>query len=387
MHALIAWFGRNAVAANLLMVFIIAWGLSALYSRIPLEVFPSFELDTVTITVPFRGASPQEVEQGVTIKVEEAIQDLEGIKQISSTSGEGLANVQVSVASGYDARELKDEIEQRIDGIATFSDEVDTPSVSVPRANREVISVVVAAAMPEKELRMVASRVRDELEALPNVSAVSVSGARDYELAIEVSQSALDQYKLTLAEVAQAINAASIDLAAGAITTGSGEVLLRTRGQAYTARDYQSIVVLAGADGTNVTLGDVASVIDGFEEDQLQQRFNGQTSIQIDVFRTGLQSAITVADEVKAYLIEAQTTMPYGVKLGYWRDWSRAVKARVETLTSSAVQGGILIVILLTLFLRFWVAVWVFVGVPVSILGGIAMYKLLSKVRRRYQYQ
>jgi len=163
MHALIAWFGRNAVAANLLMVFIIAWGLSALYSRIPLEVFPSFELDTVTITVPFRGASPQEVEQGVTIKVEEAIQDLEGIKQISSTSGEGLANVQVSVASGYDARELKDEIEQRIDGIATFSDEVDTPSVSVPRANREVISVVVAAAMPEKELRMVASRVRDEL--------------------------------------------------------------------------------------------------------------------------------------------------------------------------------------------------------------------------------
>ena len=378
MHSLIIWFARNSVAANLLMVFIIAWGLSALFTRIPLEVFPSFELDSVNISVPFRGASPAEVEEGVTIKIEEAIQDIEGIKQITSTSTESLSNVFVQVANGYEARDIEDLIEQRVNAITNFSDEVETPSISVPQANREVISVVVAAPMPEKELRIIASRVRDELEALPNVSAVSVTGARDYELAIEISQAALDRYDLTLASVAQSISASSIDLAAGAITTGSGEVLLRTRGQAYTADDYESIVVLADADGTNVTLGDLASINDGFEEDRLEQQFNGQNSIQIDVFRTGLQSAITVADEVKDYLLDAQSSMPYGVTLGYWRDWSRTVKARLDTLTNSALQGGILVVILLTLFLRFWVAAWVFVGVPVSILGGIAIMPIFG---------
>ncbi|MFK7992738.1 MAG: efflux RND transporter permease subunit [Granulosicoccus sp.] len=373
MHSLIAWFTRNSVAANLLMIFIIAWGLSALATRIPLEVFPSFELDNVTITVPFRGAAPSEVEEGVTIKIEEAIQDIEGIKRISSTSREGIASVVVQIANGYDSLQIKDDIEQRVGGIDNFSDEVGTPSIRVPQANREVISVVVAAPMPEKELRILASRVRDDLEALPNVSTVSVTGAREYELAIEVSQASLDRYELTLASVAQAIQASSIDLAAGAITTATGEVLLRTRGQAYSVDDYQSIVVLARPDGTNVTLADVATIRDGFEEERMAQKFNGQSSVQIDVFRTGMQSAITVADEVKEYLLSAQSSMPYGVTLGYWRDWSRTVRARLDTLSSSALQGGILVVILLTLFLRFWVAAWVFVGVPVSILGGIAL--------------
>ncbi len=373
MHSLIAWFARNSVAANLLMVFIIMWGLSMLTTKIPLEVFPSFELDSVNVSIPFRGASPSEVEEGVTVKVEEAIQSIEGIKSITSTANEGIGTVFVQVANGYDTQELLDEIKQSVDGISTFSSEVGTPRVSIPSATREVISVVVAGALPEKELRIIASRVRDDLEALPNVSAVSVSGARSYEIGIEVSQRALQGYGLTLASVAQAIEASSLDLAAGAITTGSGEVLLRTRGQAYDAADFGSIVVRSGSDGTRVTLDDIATIVDGFEEAQVKQEFNGQSSIEIDVYRTGLQSAIIVADEVKEYLQTAQASMPYGVTLGYWRDWSRTVRARLDTLTNSAMQGGILVVLLLSLFLRFWVAVWVFVGVPVSILGGIAL--------------
>lgn len=373
MHSLIAWFTRNSVAANLLMVFIIAWGLSSLTTRIPLEVFPSFELDNVNVVVPFRGASPSEVEEGVTIKIEEAIQDIEGIRSITSVANEGRGRVSIRIANGYDTESLLNQIKQQVDGISTFSDEVGTPRVSIPQATREVISVVVAGPMPEKELRIIASRVRDDLEALPNVSSVSVSGARRYELAIEISQNALERYNLTLGVVAQAIEASSIDLAAGAITTGSGEVLLRTRGQAYESDDFQSIVVLSRGDGTRVTLGDIATINDGFEEAQVVQQYNGQNSIEIDVYRTGLQSAITVADEVKAYLEQTQASMPYGVTLGYWRDWSRTVRARLDTLTNSAIQGGILVVLLLTLFLRFWVAAWVFVGVPVSILGGIAL--------------
>jgi multidrug efflux pump subunit AcrB len=378
MHALIAWFARNSVAANLLMIFIIVWGLSALATRIPLEVFPSFELDTVNVNIPFRGATPSEVEEGVTVKVEEAIQSVEGIKSMTSTANEGAGSVFVKVASGYDPEKILDDIKQRVDGISTFSSEVGTPRITIPTANREVISVVVAGAMPEKELRLIAARVRDDLEALPNVSTVSVSGARSYEIGIEISQRALEGYGLTLAAVSQAIEASSLDLAAGAITTGSGEVLLRTRGQAYEADDFGRIVVRAGSDGTRVTIGDIATIKDGFEEAQIEQQFNGQNSIEIDVYRTGLQSAITVADEVKEYLVMAQLTMPYGVTLGYWRDWSRTVRARLDTLSSSAMQGGILVVLLLSLFLRFWVAVWVFVGVPVSILGGIALMPIFG---------
>jgi len=378
MHGLIAWFARNSVAANLLMVFIIGWGLSTLFTRIPLEVFPSFELARVNVVVPFRGATPAEVEEGVTIKVEEAIQDIVGIKQITSTASESSGAVSIEVAKGFDTDKVLDEVKQRVDSISTFSDEVGTPSITVPQRVREVISVVVAGSMPEMELRTLASRVRDELEALPNVSSVEVSGARSFELAIEISQAALERYNLTLAGVAQAIEQSSLDLAAGAISTAGGEVLLRTRGQAYGAEDFSKIVVLSRANGTRVTLGDLASINDGFEEGGLSQRYNGQNTIEIDVFRTGLQSAIEVADEVKNYLVEAQPRMPYGVTLGYWRDSSRTVKARLNTLTKSAIQGGILVILLLTLFLRFWVAAWVFVGIPVSMLGGIALMPFLG---------
>ena len=378
MHGLIAWFARNSVAANLLMVFIIGWGLSALFTRIPLEVFPSFELARVNVSVPFRGATPSEVEEGVTIKVEEVVQDIVGIKQITSTASENSGRVSIEVAKGFDTDKILDEVKQRVDGISTFSEEVGTPVITVPQRVREVISVVVAGALPEKELRILASRVRDELEALPNVSSVEVSGVRSFELAIEISQAALARYDLTLAGVAQVIESSSLDLAAGAISTAGGEVLLRTRGQAYDVEDFSRIVVLSRPNGTRVTLGDLASITDGFEEGGLTQRYNGQSSIEIDVFRTGLQSAIVVADDVKQYLVEAQARMPHGITLGYWRDQSRTVKARMNTLTQSALQGGILVIILLTLFLRFWVAAWVFIGVPVSILGGIALMPALG---------
>ena len=378
MHGLIAWFARNSVAANLLMVFIIGWGLSALFTRIPLEVFPSFELARVNVSVPFRGATPSEVEEGVTIKVEEVVQDIVGIKQITSTASENSGRVSIEVAKGFDTDKILDEVKQRVDGISTFSEEVGTPVITVPQRVREVISVVVAGALPEKELRILASRVRDELEALPNVSSVEVSGVRSFELAIEISQAALARYDLTLAGVAQVIESSSLDLAAGAISTAGGEVLLRTRGQAYDVEDFSRIVVLSRPNGTRVTLGDLASITDGFEEGGLTQRYIGQSSIEIDVFRTGLQSAIVVADDVKQYLVEAQARMPHGITLGYWRDQSRMVKARMNTLTQSALQGGILVIILLTLFLRFWVAAWVFIGVPVSILGGIALMPALG---------
>ena len=330
MHGLISWFARNSVAANLLMVFIIVWGLTTLAGRLPLEVFPSFELERVSIRAAFRGASPAEVEEGVTIKIEEAIQELQGIKRITSVANEGSGSVNVEMIKGYDGQKLLDEIKQQVDQISDFPDDVESPSVYIPSRNREVISVIVAGDLPEKELRTLASRVRDDLEALPNVSSVAVSGARDYELAIEVSEAALSRYGITLSEVAQAINNSSLDLAAGSIQTAGGEVLLRTKGQAYGAEDFSSVIVKTRPDGTRLTVGDLANINDGFSEQALEQRYNGQLAIEVDVFRTGLQSAITVADEVKGYIAEASETMPYGVTLGYWRDSSSAFEYLVK---------------------------------------------------------
>lgn len=374
----IEWFARNGVAANLLLAFIVVSGLYTMFRLLPLEVFPSFDRDTISISIPFRGASPVEVEEAVTIRVEESIQSIQAIKSITSTSDEGRSSLRVSMHKGYDPQVVLEDVKQEVDAIDTFPEDVGTPSVSIPTRNREVISVVIAGDLSERELREIASRVRDDLELLPSVTSVQISGIRNFELSIEISENSLQQYQLTMAEVATAINRSSIDLAAGAIKTQGGEVLLRTKGQAYTAADFDKIVILSRDDGTRVTLGQLASIKDGFDDQPLVQRFNNKNSIEIDVFRTGRQSAITVANEVKAYLVEAEETMPVGVTLGYWRDRSLIVKARLNTLLKSALQGGLLILILLTLFLRFWVAVWVFVGVPVSILGGILMMHFMG---------
>lgn len=373
MHSMIAWFTRNGVAANLMMFAIIIWGLHAVSNKIPLEVFPSFELDAVSIRVPFRGASPSEVEEAINIKIEEAIQDVQGIKSITSTAAEGIGSVRVDVNTTANIDEVLDDISLRVDQITTFPADADAPLVYVPERKREVISVVIAGALSERELRQLGTKVRSDLESLPNVSQVSLSGVRDFELAIEISEQTLREYGLTFAEVANAIRQSSLDLSAGAIKTAGGEVLIRTQGQGYTTEDFASVVVINSEDGSRVTLADVAKISDGFEENALQKHFNSHSTIEIDVFRTGNQSAIIVADEVKDYLLEAQLTMPENVTLGYWRDRSRVVKARLSTLNKSAIQGGMLVILLLALFLRPAVAFWVFIGVPVSFMGGLAL--------------
>ncbi|OED37686.1 acriflavine resistance protein B [Chromatiales bacterium (ex Bugula neritina AB1)] len=373
MHSMINWFARNGVAANLLMAGIIFWGLHALNNRIPLEVFPSFELDVVNVRVPYRGASPTEIEESITIKVEEAIQDIAGIKSLTSTAAEDLGTVRININSDADIDKILEDVQQRVDQINTFPADADEPSIYVPERKREVISVIIAGDLSEKELRQLGNQVRDDLEQLPNVSQVSLSGVRDFELAIEISEQTLREYGLTFAKVASAIRQSSIDMSAGAIRTAGGEVLIRTNGQHYSKEDFSDTLIMSSEDGTRVTLADIARLSDGFEENPLEQSYNSRNSIEIDIYRSGNQSAITVADEVKNYLPIAQAAMPENVTLGYWRDRSRIVKARLSTLNKSAMQGGLLVIVLLALFLRSWVAFWVFIGVPVSFMGGLAL--------------
>ena len=370
---MISWFARNGVAANLLMFFIIVWGGFSMLNRLPLEVFPSFELDRINIRVPFRGATPAEVEESINIRIEEAIHDLEGIKELRSTATEGIGTIIAEVAKGYDSRELMDNIKLRVDGLSTLPDDSERPVIYIPQREREVISVVIAGDLRERELRQLGERVRDDLNNIPEISRVKLDGVRDYELAIEVSENTLRQYGLTLDIISNAVRRGSLDLAAGSIKTQGGEVLIRTKGQAYSKNDFSAIVILTRQDGTRLTVGDIATVKDGFEEEPVQARCNNQSCVMVDVFRVGNQNAISIAQAVKDYIENTRSQLPPGVTLSFWRDRSKIVKARLTTLINSAIQGGALILLLLTLFLRFSVALWVFVGVPVSFMGGLAI--------------
>lgn len=371
---MIAWFTKNHVAANLLLVTLLLSGLFSLSSKIPLEVFPSFETDMISVGVSLRGATPEDVEQGVTIRIEEAVQDLEGIKQIFSRSSEGSGSVTIEVESGYDPRELLADIKSRVDAINTFPGDAEKPIVALAERKREVIAVTVSSDYGEKETREYAETVRDQILRLPNVTQVELSGVRDYELAIEVSQDTLRQYNLSLAQISSAIANSSSDISAGNLKTEGGDVLISSKGQAYRKDEFASIVVKSQADGTIIRLGDIATIKDDFEETPVRTRFNGKQAAFIDVYRIGPQSAITVADDVKNYIEEQQATLPQGFKLSYWDDDSELVKSRIATLTSNALQGGILVLALLTLFLRPAIAFWVFIGIPVSFMGAfIAM--------------
>ncbi|WP_339721791.1 efflux RND transporter permease subunit [uncultured Paraglaciecola sp.] len=367
---MIAWFARNHVAANLLMITILFAGIYSLTSRIPLEVFPSFETDTISVSVTLRGATPEDTELGVAILVEEAVQDLEGIEQIISVSSEGSARISIDVDSDYDAREMLADIKSRVDAINTFPADAENPVVSLAQRTREVIAVTISGIYGEKEINEFAEQVRDDLLRIPGITQLELAGVRDYEIALEIPQDRLRQYDLTLAQVSTAVANSSSDISAGNIKTDGGDVLIRSKGQAYRKDEFADIPIKTNSDGSILRLKDIADIQDGFEETPVRTRFNGKQAAFIDVYRIGQQSAVEVADKVKQYIEDKQPLLPEGYQLSYWDDDSQIVKNRIATLTGSALQGGILVLLLLTLFLRPAIAFWVFIGIPVSFMGA-----------------
>jgi multidrug efflux pump subunit AcrB len=367
---MIAWFARNSVAANLLMVTILAFGLFSLFKLIPLEIFPTTEQDEVTISMSLKGATPEDVESSLTIRIEESIADLEGIKQIKSTSSEGKTSVKVEIDKGYDAKVLLAEIKNRVDAINTFPSEADKAVIEQTVRKRDVMVVTLSSDYDEREIREYAQEIRDSIVQLDGVTQAELTGVRDFEISIEVSQDTLIQYDLTIEDISNAINNSSLDLSSGNLKTTNGDVLVRIKSQAYTKDEFESIIVKRNSDGSIVLLKDIANVNDGFEETPIRSRLNGKNSVFIDIYRVGNESAIGVADAVKKYIQDKQSSLPQGYELSYWDDDSQIVKNRLSILLSSAVQGSILIIILLTLFLRPIIAFWVFVGIPISFAGA-----------------
>ncbi|MCB1638377.1 MAG: efflux RND transporter permease subunit, partial [Thiothrix sp.] len=372
MHGAIAWFVRNPVAANILMLTIALFGIYTLWNKIPLEVFPEFERNVVNISVPYPGATPAEVEQGIILRIEDAINDLPGIDRIYADASEGGAALRVEVRDGFDVTKVLNEIKTRVDGVNGLPDDAERAVVEQLVRIRDVITVVVAMdGNDEALLRQTAEMIRDELRNLPGITQVAMGGVRPWEMNIIIPRTVLEQYGLTLDSIAAAIRASSRDIPGGSIKTGSGEILVRALGQAYRKDEFANITVLSQANGTRIRLGDIARVSDGFSEDPLYSRFDNRAAAFINVSRVGDQNAIELADTVKQYIIERTDTLPAGIELSYWRDSSKTVVARLNTLLNSAVQGGVLVFCLLALFLRPSIAVWVGLSIPISFLGAL----------------
>ncbi|RLA25625.1 MAG: AcrB/AcrD/AcrF family protein, partial [Gammaproteobacteria bacterium] len=375
---MISWFARNTVAANLLMASIVLGGLFAINNGVRLEVFPPFELDTVSVSVPLRGATPEDVELGVAVRIEEAIQDLEGIDRIISRSVEGSTRVQIEIDSDYDPRELLDDIKSRIDAINTFPADTEKPIISLSVRRFEVISVVIAGDYAEEEIRRFAEQVRDELLRIEGITQAELASVRRYEIAIEASQDRLREFNVTLADISQAIRNSSVDLSAGNIRTEGGDVLIRSKGQAYRRADFAEIVVKTNPDGSIVRISDIANVQDGFQEESVRTKFNGKNAAFVDVSRTGKQSAMETAEKVRNYIDSRQDSLPVGLELSYWDDDSQILTNRLGILARSAAQGGVLVILLLTLFLRPAIAFWVFLGIPISFLGAFILMNVFD---------
>ena len=368
----IAWFARNPVAANLLMLVIICVGLGSAFS-IQRAMFPAFEFDMIFVTVPYPGAAPEEVEQGVIMKVEEAINDLDGIKRVESDSLESMGRLMIEPQDGVPVNKLFSDIQNRIDGISTFPADAEEPIIQLPELLFPALTIQISGPLNERSMKALADEMRRELLTNVSISAANVVGARNYEIAVEISEQLLREYHLTLADVANTIAASSLDLPSGSVQTRNGDIMLRTLGQAYVQQDFENIVLKTWPDGTRLLLGDIATVEDGFEDAKGFARFNGQYSLGVNVFAMGKQDIIETADAAKAYITEKQLTLPEGVTLDIWSDATYYLKERLRMMLKNLAIGALLVFITLALFLEIKLAFWVMLGIPISFLGALAL--------------
>jgi len=373
MHSAIAWFTRNPVAANLLMSVLLIGGLMAAFT-VHQEEFPDINTQMVNITVPYLGAAPEESEQGVCIRIEEAIDGIEGIDKTHSTAAEGACNVMAELNLDADGNQTLNEIKSRVDGINTLPVETEKPIVSKLVMTRGVVQIAISGDVDERALKEVGNEVRDDIAAIDGISQVSLAYVRPYEISIEVSELTLRRHGITLDQIAQAIRGASLDMPGGTIRTEGGEILIRTKGQAYWGKEFENVVVLTRSDGTRVTLGEIAAIRDAFEEGDLRARFNGKPAVVVKVYQVGEEDTIEMAQDVRAYIADYQQHLPPGLSITLWTDESQQLIERLDVLSNTALSGLLLVVIVLALFLRFRLAMWVAAGVPIALLGTIAVF-------------
>lgn len=371
---MIRWFARNDIASNFLFVAIVLGGIYVALNKIPLEVQPTYDIGEVEINMRYRGGSPQDVEEHIVVPIERALKDLPGVKLIESSARSGSANIDVEAKDGVDLRELRDEVESRVESINTFPGETERPRINIPNLSNyfEVLTIGITGDLSDVELYQAARKVENALLDLPEISRTDMRGNRPLEISIEADDRKLNDHGLSFQDLVNAIRRSSLALSAGSLKTPAGSIMIRTDGQAYTSEDYAQIIVTS-ADGAQLRLDEIATLKDGFEDADTITRLNGQPAIMIDILRSGNENAIEISNAVKKYIKDTAHLWPEGVNLVAWDDESIRIRGRLSTLTNSLVMGAFLVLLVLGLFLRPMLAFWVVLGIPISFAGGVLL--------------
>jgi hydrophobic/amphiphilic exporter-1 (mainly G- bacteria), HAE1 family len=363
------WSINNRVAVNLIMIFIIVAGLDRVTSM-RREMFPQFAIDMIHVSIDYPGASPEEVEEGICIKVEEKIKSIEGICRIVSTARENMGSITAELESGVDVQQVMDDIKTEINGIDTFPEQSEDPSIIKVILRDPAVTVAVYGDVSEKILRNIAENIRDDLVDTEAISFVELVGVRDYEISVEVSEETLRRYGLNFEQVVAAIKTGSVNLPGGTIKTSHGEIMIRSKGQLYTGREIEGLPLITRKDGTVVPLGQVAQVIDGFQDTDIRTKFNGKPAALVQINRTSNEDLIKISDTVRDYVQKHNSKMPQGIRLARWFDLSDMVRERISLLLYNGSQGIFLVFIFLALFLNLGLSFWVSIGIPISFMGA-----------------
>lgn len=367
-NGMIAWMARNPVAANLLMILLLVGGVGTALTM-QKEVFPSFELDVVRVDVGYPGAAPAEVEQGIILPIEDAIRGVSGIKEITSEAREGGGRVSAELVTSVDRMQVFQDIDQAVNRIRTFPEEIDQPEVSLLARRQLVLNIVLYGEADRWTLRQLGERLRDRLLSDDRITQVELQGGGEFVTHIEIPSDVLREYGLTLQQVARLVEASSRDVAAGVVETAAGEILLRMTERKQWAQQIADIELLTSEQGSVVTLGQIAHIEDGFEEGSYPSRFNQQLSSQVNIFRVGTESPLVIAEAVQEIMAEVEQTLPPGIE---WRVDSNAAEdfgERLGLLLKNGFFAILIVLCILALFLEMRLAFWVMMGMTISFVG------------------
>ncbi|MEM9530593.1 MAG: efflux RND transporter permease subunit [Pseudomonadota bacterium] len=372
---IIAWFANNNVASNLMMLLIIGLGVYSA-NTIRKQTLPDFEPNTLQVSVAFPGAAPQEVEEGIVVKIEDTLQDLAGIEEINGRSAEGVGTVTVEVEADTDLDDVLNQVKTRVDAINTFPELAERPVIERRAPTFPVLFISVYGDIDEFARKTLSQEIRTGLLALPGINDVIAYGERDYEISINVSEETLRRYQLTMNEISAAIRNSSRDIPGGTLETDGGDILLRTQGQAYTGAEYGDVVIRTFADGTRLRLRDIATIEDGFVDTEGFGRFQQQAVATMNVLAGGQENELETSARVKDFVERVRAGLPEGVQVDVWVDRSKYLQQRLDLMFRNLLQGAALVFVVLTLFLRLKFALWVIVGIPVAFCGALWLMPL-----------
>ena len=368
---LISWFARNSVAANLLMIFILIMGAFG-YKTIQRQMFPNIERNYINISAQYRGASPQEIEESILIKIEESLQDVSEIKRTVSRAFRNSGRVSLEIDKDEELTDVLDKVKLRVDSIATFPADMEPVTISQAEFQQQVYEMALVGDIPLEELKPIAKEIEDDLLQLSNVSLANARVPTD-EIAIEIKPELLRMYNLTISDVTTAINQYSANISAGQLRTDAGLVSVRIESQFYDGEEFAGIPVKIGPDGAKVVLSDLADIKDGFTEGERYFRYTGQNAVLIAVNATKSQSIVPIAETVKDFMAFKNTELPAGLELKELVDMTYYLNARLNMMLNNLFQGSLLVALMLTIFLRFRLAFWVMVGLPLCFLGAVML--------------